>query len=54
MTQDNEKKGFFQRLTGNNKPKKNSCCCSIELEEIPEEKNENKEIKKEKKGSCCG
>jgi hypothetical protein len=54
MTEKNEKKGLFQRLTAFSKPKKNSCCCSIELEEIPEEKNEKNEIKKEKKSSCCG
>lgn len=53
MTEKIEKKGLFQRMTGNIKPKKNSCCCNIELEEIPEEKNDNKEIKKDKKGSCC-
>ena len=54
MAQENEKKGLFQRLTTVSKPKKSSCCCSIELEEIPEENNEKNEIKKDKKSSCCG
>lgn len=54
MTEKIEKKGLFQRLTGNNKIKKNSCCCSIELEEIPEENNEKNEIKNDKKSQCCG
>lgn len=53
MPQENEKKGLFQRLKGSSKPKKTSCCC-IELEEIPEDKTEDKEIKKGNKGSCCG
>lgn len=54
MTQENEKKGLFQRLTGINNTKKSSCC-SIELEEIPEKIIGKKDTeKKEKKNSCCG
>ena len=37
----NEKKGLFARLAENKKSKRNSCCCNIELEEIPEENNES-------------
>ncbi|MBZ4647696.1 MAG: hypothetical protein JG777_3185 [Clostridia bacterium] len=50
-----EKKGFFSRLIGNRKAKKSSCCCNIELEEIPEEKEENKEERSAKDTSkpCC-
>ncbi|MHC1720367.1 MAG: hypothetical protein AB9844_06780 [Clostridiaceae bacterium] len=33
---ENEKKGFFGRLTENKKSKKGSCCCNIKLEEIVE------------------
>jgi hypothetical protein len=51
---ENEKKGLLSRLTGNKKIKKTSCCCAIELEEIPDESKE-KEGKepKDKGGSCC-
>ena len=52
----NEKKGLFARLTENKKNKKNSCCCNIELEEIPEEKSErvNNNTPNEKgEDSCC-
>lgn len=35
MEKKEEKKGLFQRLHG--KKKENSCCCNVELEEIPEE-----------------
>lgn len=31
------KKGLFQRLVGNKPPQKSTCCCSFELEELPEE-----------------
>lgn len=47
------KKGLFARLT---KSKKDSCCCNIELEEIPEENNKNtSESTPKEKGSdsCC-
>lgn len=55
MANENEKSGFFQRFTGNNKSKKGSCCCRIELEEIPEGDTEKRETgKKEKKNSCRG
>lgn len=37
---NNERKGFFGRLTENKKSKKGSCCCNIELEEITEDKDE--------------
>lgn len=51
---ENEKKGLLSRLTGNKMIKKTSCCCAIELEEIPDE-SEEKESKepKDKGGSCC-
>lgn len=53
MTEKNEKKGLFQRLTSINITPKSSCC-SIELEEIPEKSTEKqKSEKKEKKNSCC-
>jgi hypothetical protein len=52
MKKKNEKPGFFQRLTGNNKAQNPSCCC-FALEEIPEETSEKKEIKKDKKNTCC-
>lgn len=46
---DNEKKGIFGRITGSNK-KKNSCCCNIEIEEIPEEES----VKDgENSSQCC-
>lgn len=40
---------FMGRLTEKKKPKKGSCCCNIELEEIPEEKNDNKGENKSQK-----
>lgn len=56
MSNKNEKKGFFGRLFGEKKDKKSSCCCNIELEEIPEEccdkKDANEEDKVEKNSSC--
>lgn len=51
-----EKKGLFARLAESKKPKKNSCSCDIELEDIPEEnkKNESERTAKEKSpDSCC-
>lgn len=54
MTQENEKKGLFQKLIRINKTPKGSCC-SIELEEIPEENIKKEDIEKNKKNnSCCG
>ena len=57
MEKDNEKKGFFAKLTENKKAKKSSCCCcNIEIEEVPEDEKENKpdEAKdSEGKGGCC-
>ena len=56
MKNGNEKKGFFERLIGGNKTKKNSCCCNIEIEEIPEERSADKDPKdppKPPKNSCC-
>jgi len=53
---ENEKKGLFERLTGNKKVKKSSCCGSFEIEELPEENADNKNdkiSKKEKSNSCC-
>lgn len=56
MKNENEKKGLFDRLNGNKKTKKSSCCCNFKVEEIPEEKNDNKGEDKSQKGkgnSCC-
>ncbi len=56
MKNENEKKGFFARLTENKEAKKSSCCCNVELEEIPDENNDNQSDKKsltEKGNSCC-
>lgn len=56
MKKENEKKGFFERLTGKKKAPKDSCCCSFEIEEIADENdnNKDKETPKEKNGkSCC-
>jgi len=44
MKNDNEKKGLLNRLNENKKAKKSSCCCNIEVEEIPEENVEEKTI----------
>lgn len=48
MKNENEKKGLFERLTGGKKAKKSSCCCNIELEELPEEKEDSKSGKPQK------
>lgn len=56
MSSENEKKGFFERLFGENKTKTSSCCGSIEFEEIPDESlnDQDKKVSKEKRGgSCC-
>lgn len=56
MNTDQEKKGFFERLFGGISSKKNSCCGSIEMEEIPDDKfddQENQAAKKNSGESCC-
>lgn len=56
MSPKNEKKGLFERLFGENKPKKTACCGNLEFEEIPEERvnDQDKKAPKEKSGcSCC-
>jgi hypothetical protein len=55
MKNETEKKGLFARVT--KKEKKSSCCCNVELEEIPEdESNEKTADKKSEKDndSCSG
>ena len=47
MKNENGKKGLFDRLNGNKKTKKSSCCCNFEIEEIPE-KNDDKKSEKSK------
>ncbi|OQB20840.1 MAG: hypothetical protein BWY11_02265 [Firmicutes bacterium ADurb.Bin182] len=56
MKDEKEKKGFFARLAENKKDKKSSCCCNIEIEEIPEDEKENKTSAEDtdNKGNCCG
>lgn len=49
MSNENEKKGLFGRLTGAKKTKNNSCCCNVELEEISDEKEEDKNEKNSSK-----
>ncbi len=52
MKEENEKKSLFVRLAG--KGKKKSCCCNIEVEEIPEEnQDEKKDARKDEGNSCC-
>ncbi len=56
MKNGNEKTGLLGRLMGGNKAKKSSCCCNIELEELPKKNTDNKEPKdspKSKNNSCC-
>lgn len=56
MEKENKKKGLFERLIGSKKTKKSSCCCNIELEEVPEENTTSKDAKdsdKNKNSSCC-
>lgn len=48
MKNGNEKKSFFERLTGGNKAKKSSCCCNVEIEEIPEETVDEKDSNAQK------
>ena len=68
MEKGNEKKGFINLwriadlLQGNKGTKKDSCCGSFELEEIPDESVSEKvdnqvpviRSSKVKKSSCCG
>ena len=41
--ENKKKKGFFDMLIGK---KEKGCCCDFELEEVPEEKADNKDLKK--------
>lgn len=50
MDSENEKKGLFGRITGSKK-KKNSCCCNIEIEEIPEE--DSVKVSENSSSACC-
>jgi len=47
-----EKKGMFGRIFGNKEKK--SSCCNLEIEEIPEENNKEKDEPENKNNSCCG
>ncbi|KUO72410.1 MAG: hypothetical protein APF81_03075 [Desulfosporosinus sp. BRH_c37] len=40
--ENKKKKGFFEMLIGSKKDKKGSCCGGFELEEVSEEKPDNK------------
>ena len=56
MKNENGEKGLFRRLVGNKKAKKSSCCCNVQLEELPEENTDNANAKKpakEEDNSCC-
>ena len=56
MKNENEKKGFFERLFGSKETKKCSCCCNFEVEELPEENTDDKnekESSKDEGNSCC-
>lgn len=46
MKKENEKKGLFERLIGSKKDKKSSCCCSFQIEELPDKNVDNKDSKK--------
>jgi len=52
MSNENEKKGLFGRLGGNKKTK-NSCCCNIKIEEIPDEKEKNVDDTPSDHNCCC-
>lgn len=55
MKNEAEKKGFFSRLFGSQKPK-NSCCCDLQIEEVTEKDTDNKGSEKladSPKDSCC-
>jgi len=45
MKNENEKKGFFERLTGVKKDKKSSCCGSFRIEEITDKSDDEKKSK---------
>lgn len=47
MKTEDKKEGFFARLIGSRKAKKKSCCCNIEIEEIPEEEKRKDRTKKD-------
>ncbi|WP_167967852.1 MULTISPECIES: hypothetical protein [unclassified Dehalobacter] len=54
MKDEDEKKGFFSRLTGSNKTKKDSCCCNFEIEEVTDGKeNDQNKAKEDEGNSCC-
>ena len=58
MKNENEKKGLLARLLGRNKAGKGACpCCGgLVIEEVPEDKVEDKESEKSPKSkgpSCC-
>lgn len=55
MKNENEKQGLFARLAGK-KAKQGSCCCNVEVEEIPEDNEKEKgndTPKSEGKGKPC-
>ena len=55
MKNENKKKGLFERFLGSKKAKKSSCCCNLQLEEVPMENTANKDPKDtDKNNSCCG
>lgn len=59
MNNEDEKKGLLARLIGRIKSKKGPCpCCGgLVIEEVPEDKKEDKESENSPKGggpSCCG
>ncbi len=48
MEKENAKKGLFSQLAGTFKPKKSTCCCHLEIEEIPDEPKDQVDMKPEK------
>ncbi|HPL98774.1 MAG TPA: hypothetical protein PLS45_02615 [Bacillota bacterium] len=56
MSSENEKNGIFRRIIGSRKPPKSSCCCNVELEEMPEEnadKDNDNKSSAGKDNQCC-
>lgn len=56
MSSENEKSGIFRRIIGSRKPPKNSCCCNVELEELPKENADTGNDNKSSTGKdnpCC-
>lgn len=56
MKNQNEKKSFFDRLTGGKKDKKSTCCSNFRIEEIPPDTTitkGNDDLSKGKDNSCC-